>query len=175
MMASRPSCPLTEPSQSELDWLLKAGVEIKALIDPEPMRVAAGLRAADGLFEPDADSPRWLAFDEVTTDDIVFWQPRLGMMACWTGRTFALGQDIIDNAATYSFDCALNIFADPLEWLRARRDGIVVLDWSRAFDRLRDTPRIAIAESLLHTYQRVMKPPRMPELFVIPDRRRAAA
>jgi hypothetical protein len=80
----------------------------------------------------------------------------------------------MDDASTYAFDCALNIFSSPLDWLRAERDGIVVIDWSRAFDRLRDAPRITIAEELLPLYRRQMKPRSMPELFVIQAERRAA-
>lgn len=174
MNASRPYPPLACPSQSELDWLMKADVAIGTLVEPVPMQVAAGYVAHDGLFEPDASGYRWLAFEDPDADDIVFWQPRRRLMACWTGRAFALGQDVVDRAATCSFDGTLNIFDDPLDWLRARRDGIVVLDWSQAFDRLRDTTSIAIAETLLPTYRRFMKPSRMPQLFVIPNRSDAA-
>lgn len=81
---------------------------------------------------------------------------------------------MIYNPGTYSFNCALNIFVDPLDWLRAKRDGIVVLDWTRAFDRLRDAPRIALAESLVPKYERYMRPAHMPKLFVISNKRRAA-
>jgi hypothetical protein len=92
------------------------------------------------------------------------------------GRAFALGQAVIDDPSTYSFDCNLNIFADPLEWLRAKRDGIVVLPnkWLLTFDRLRDVPRVAIVEQLLPLYRRHMKPSRLPELMILPERRQAA-
>jgi hypothetical protein len=45
---------------------------------------------------------------------------------------------------------------------------------SIGFDRLRDAPRIALAESLLPLYRRHMKPTRTPELFIISDKRKAA-
>lgn len=173
MMASRPSCPLSCPSQADLDALARAGVSVMTLIRPEPMQIARGHKARDGLFEP-YPSDRWHAFPVSAADDIVFWQKKTGKIATWTGRTFALGEEIIGEASTYSFDCALNIFSDPLDWLRARRDGIVVLDWNRAFDRLRDAPRIAVAEDILPLYRRHMKPARMPRLLVFPSRRRAA-
>ena len=149
MNASRHPCPLTYPSQSELDAFRREAVQPLSLAKPAPLLVAHGDVAADGLFETDASGERWFAFDEFEVGDTVFWHPRSGRLASWTGRAFALGEQIIDEAATYSFDCALNIFDGPLAWLRARRDGIVVLDWSRAFDRLRDAPRVAIAEPLL--------------------------
>ena len=129
-----------------------------SLAQPLAMKVALGHIAPDGRFEPDIRRDRWFVFDEAEADDMVFWQRQTGRLTTWSGRAFALGQAAIDEAATYSFDCSLNIFDDPLDWLRSRRDGIVVLDWTRAFDRLRDAPRIALAESLLPLYRRHMRP-----------------
>lgn len=176
MMARRAECPLTCPTQAELDEFLRAGINIMALATPRAMQIAIGGIAGDGLFEPHAAGQRWCAFAQGDQDEIVFWHRTSGAMTSWTSRCFALGEQIIGDPATFSFDCALNIFADPIDWLRARRDGIVILPdrWSDAFDRLRDCPRIALAERLLPLYRRHMKPSHMPELTVIPDRRRAA-
>lgn len=176
MMASRPECPLDCPSQAALDAFRQGGVDIMALATPSAMQIARGYVAHDGLFEPDAGGDEWLAFRDNRADDIVFWRRETGALVSWSGRVFALGQDVIDEATTYSFDCALNVFFDPLDWLRSRRDGIVVLPnaWPKAFDRLRDCPRIALAESMLPLYRRHMQPARLPELFIIPDQRRAA-
>jgi hypothetical protein len=172
MNASRPEVSLTAPSQTEISWFIRQGVSTTAMVRPIAMMVAVGSRASDGLFDNSNGGERWLAFEQ--EDDWVFWQPRHGAFATYVGRAFALGEDIIDNPGTYSFDCALNIFSDPLDWLRAKRDGIVVLDWARAFDRLRDLPRMAIIETLLPLYRRHMQPRHTPELFVIPGRRQAA-
>lgn len=174
MMASRPDYRLACPTQAELDAFQRLGIDIMALATPVAMQVAVGSIAANGLFEPEGDGARWFAFPEIEADDIVFWHRTSGQMASWCGRVFALGEEIIGEPATYSFDCALNIFDSPLDWLRAKRDGIVVLDWERAFDRLRDCPRIAIAEGLLSRYRQHMKPAHLPELLVIPSRRSAA-
>ena len=65
---------------------------------------------------------------------------------------FALGEEQIDNTGLYSFEGCLSIHANPLEWLRASRDGIFVLDWCRAFDRLRYCPRIAVHQPCLAQY-----------------------
>lgn len=176
MTSSTPCRDLQCPRQAELDWFRNVGVGIMVLASPEPMRIANG-RVAHGVFEPDPSGDRWCAFEEPEANDIVFWQPRTRAMASWTGRAFALGQIVIDSLETYSFDCNLNIFADPLDWLLAKRDGIVVLQgkWPFAYERLRDAPRIAIADSLLPLYRRHMKPRRMPELFVLPESQRRAA
>lgn len=173
MMASRSPTPLACPNQAELDWLLAQGIPIEAIATPVALMVATGAAASDGLFESRAAGPRWIAFGQ--DDDIVFWQPRTGELARDTGRAFALGESAISNPGTYAFDCSLNIFRGPADWLASNRDGIVVLDWSQAFDRLRDAPRIAIAEPLLPTYRRFMKPARLPELFVLPEHGRIAA
>jgi hypothetical protein len=176
MMASRPDCALACPTQADLEAFRRAGIDIMALATPAAMQIARGHAAHDGLFEPEPCGDQWLAFREHGADDIVFWHRRTDRLASWSGRAFALGEDIIDQPQTYSFDCALNIFADPIDWLRARRDGIVVLptQWPFAFDRLRDVPRVAVAEPLLAVYRRHMKPAHLPELLVIPERRAAA-
>jgi hypothetical protein len=176
MMSSRPPCPLTCPTQGELDRLVQAGVSILALARPEPVMVARGTIAHDGLFEPHPHGDRWFAVAVPEADDIVFWLMESGAIATWSRRAFALGEMTTHQAMTYAFDNALNIFADPLEWLQAGRDGIVVLPgrWPLAFDRLRDAPRIAVAEEILHLYRKHMKPARMPKLLVIPARKRAA-
>jgi hypothetical protein len=173
MMAALPSLDLLLPTQEELDWLLAQDISITALVRPLAMKVATGDIGQHGYFEAANSGPRWLAFEQ--EHDLLLWNPRGRLLVAESRRSFALGEDIVDNPSTYAFDCNLNIFAEPLEWLRANRDGIVVIDWSRAFDRLRDVPRIAIAEALLPTYRLFMKPGRMPELLVIPTARRAAA
>jgi hypothetical protein len=153
-------------------WLFQAGVPVRTLMDLTPIRKAIGTIATDGRFEDDPAGQTFLVFPEA--EDAVFWQPRAGKLATWNGRAFALGEDAIYNPGTYAFDCNLSVFSDPLEWMRSRCDGIVVLDWSRAFDRLRDCPRIAVAEPLLFQYRRAMKPPRLPDVLVLTDRRAAA-
>jgi hypothetical protein len=175
--SSRPQCypDLSSYSglrQDHIDWLLKLGVDIETMIRPAAMLLAYGHKAHDGRFEEGGQVP-WLVFPE--PEDCIYWQPRTGDLTTWNGRAFALGEGLIYQPETYAFDCSLNIFASPLEWLQAKRDGIVVLDWSRAFDQLRECPRIAVSEAVLFQYRRHMKPGRLPELFVIPKDGMAAA
>lgn len=176
MRASREDCPLACPSQSDLNTLQRLGIDIMALATPVAMQVAHGNCAEDGLFEADPSGARWYAFQEFAVGDIVFWHYPSGRLVSWCGRAFALGEDVIGEPATYSFDCALNIYDSPIDWLLSRRDGIVILprEWPTAFDRLRDCPRIALAERLLPVYRSHMKPRRLPELSIIPELRRAA-
>lgn len=158
-------------SPVQLDWLVAQGVSLDVLFCFLPIRVARGT-AKGGRFWEEEDGQSFIVFPQET--DTVFWSPVSGALVSEEGRAFALGQDVIDNPGTYALGGRLNIFADPLEWLRAECDGIVVIEWSRAFDRLRDCPRIAVAEPLLATYQKSMKPQRMPAVSVIKSSRRAA-
>lgn len=158
---------------THFDWLRRAGVHTDVITTVMPIRVARGSVAEDERFDDDPEGAAFLVFEEA--DDLVFWQPRTGQIGTRHGSAFALGEAAILDPATYSFDGNLNIFTDPLEWLLSGADGIVVLDWSRAFDRLRDCPRIAIAEDLLFLYRRHMKPARLPELSVLVATRKAVS
>ncbi|MBX4948405.1 hypothetical protein HJA95_02055 [Rhizobium binae] len=156
--------------QRHLDWLTSSGVPMSAIIRPEPIRCAHGYKALDGRFDHDPSGPVWLVFFE--PEDIVFWQPGTDELATWHGRAFALGERVIDAASTYAFGYPLRIFANPIHWLQRNRDGIVVVDWSCAFDRLRHTPCVAVPDDLLSLYQRNMRPARLPKLFVVPEPQR---
>lgn len=137
------------------------------------LTTATGTINRAGYFDPHPNGERFIAFHELR--DIIFWHPTSGRVATLARRSFALNEDHIDNAATYAFDCNLNVFPGVLDWLIGGGDGIVVLDWSKAFDRLRCVPRIAIDERILPTYRKWMQPPRMPRVFVIPIAGRKAA
>ena len=157
-------------------WLLKVGVPPETLASmsaQNPLCVATGRRRAEGLFDDDEGGQPFLVFEE--PDDMVFWQPRTGEIATAFGNSFALGEAAVDDPGTYAFDNHLNLFGTPLDWLRARCNGCVVLNWSRAFAHLRHAPRIAVSEDVLFLYRRHMKPTRMPETLVISDSPRVAA
>jgi hypothetical protein len=159
--------------RAEIDWLIARGVSPAAIIHPSLIMTCRGSRAKDGRFEGDPGGQRWFVFSE--QHDLVFWNPLTGEIATDTGRAFALGEELIGNPATTAFDQYLTIFANPLQWLRNERRGIFVLNWQFAFDRLRDVPRIAVAEPLLATYHKMMKPRHMPRLAVLPKTERVAA
>lgn len=154
------------PTPQQLGWLLTEGVRMSAVMKPPMLLLARGARAPDGCFEDDPAGVDWLVFPEA--EDCIFWQPRSGELATWNGRAFALGEDLIGAAGTFAFGGYIRIFQDPLDWLRADRDGVVIADWSQAFDRLRDVPRLAVAEALLDILKDHLQPPHLPEIFVIP-------
>ncbi|WP_137113352.1 hypothetical protein [Mesorhizobium sp. GR13] len=153
-------------------WLLDRRVPVETLISLTPIRSIRGVIAHDGRFDEDPEGEMFLAFREV--EDVVFWRPGSEQIGTWLGRSFALNEDVITDSSTYLFG-NLNIYRSPLDWLRNACDGIVILDWMRAFERLRDCPRIAISEDILFQYQRHMQPLHMPELLVITTGKAVAA
>ena len=173
-MNARIDSPLLAALQQvHINWLLAHGVSPTAIIKPAPVMLCRGERARDGHFDENPDGNVFLAFEEC--DDFVFWRPSTGETVTAYGRAFALGEELIDNPATCALGQYLNIFADPLEWLKHERRGIAILNWRLAFERLRWVSRIAVAEALLPTYRRYMKPIRMPDLAVLPAAEMSAA
>lgn len=160
--------PLTlEPlSETEVDWLLKKDVPLAALQEPTPIMTAGGRRLKAGNFEPNPEGRKWLVFEQ--EHDLIFWQPATGEIASETGRAFALGEENLQNPWATALDRYLNVFADPIEWLRDGRRGIVIIKWKDAFDYLRDCAAIAVPEILLSKYRRFMRPPYMPRLAIRP-------
>lgn len=153
-------------------WLNQKGVERKVIPNKTSIFLATGIRANDGYFEENEDGSDWLIF--IQQGDIVFWQPETDQYATWNGHAFALWEHLIWNAGSCSLGNALNIYADPIDWLRNNRNGIVVFDWKRAYFMLGYCPRICLPECLVTTYQQYMRHPHKPEVFVRADGRIAA-
>jgi hypothetical protein len=151
--------------QSHIDWLIAQGVPAIAIVMPYAVEIARGIRAADGIFEHDPLGTLWFVFNE--PDDTICWDPKTGEVATDLGRAFALGQDEIANPGATSLGRWFHIHESPLDWLRAARQGIVVLRWEWAFEQLRDVERIAVPEGLVTRYQKSMKP-KLPDVGVIP-------
>jgi hypothetical protein len=156
----------------QFKWLLEQGVPVDTLISLTPIHCLQGIVANDGRFDEDPCGKTFLAFRE--PEDVVLWRPGTEQIGTWLGRSFALNEDAIYNPGTYIFNHALNVYRSPLDWLRNRCDGCVVIDWNRAWPRLQDVPRIAVDETLLLKYRRHMQPPKGPEAFVVTDWRAAA-
>ena len=123
------------------EWLADRGVPSPAITEPWPIRSARV--KFDGLhgFDFNTEGDQALIFkaeDRGEQTDFVAWEPRTGNLASWYGNAFCLGDaDDIFNPATYFRDGYLRIHASPLEWLRAGRDGIVILRRDFAYAHLR--------------------------------------
>lgn len=164
MDARRAEIWLESLKQGQLDQLTGAGVTVGSLIRPTPVMATRGAGAHDGRFDYyPRSSPDWLAFEE--DEDFVFWHPSEDRLATAEGRAFALGETDITNAGTYALDGWLSVWPSPLAWLRAGRRGIVIVDWDRVFDRLRDCPRI-LGETvqLAERIDTLMHPTRLPAI-----------
>jgi hypothetical protein len=102
----------------------------EALLCPWPMG-ACWASFQGHIFETDPGGVRAATFaviDGGEIIDIAAWQPRSGKFASWRGQAFCLGDlDDIFNPATYFAGGALRIHRTPLEWLKAGREGIVIL------------------------------------------------
>jgi len=90
------------------------------------------------------------------------------------GNAAVLGQEAIDHAK--AADTYVHIFGDPIEWLRHRCRGAVVLDWSVARFALADLPAIACATEFLAARidKELRQPLAVPPLFVRETHRAAA-
>jgi len=146
-------------SQEKIDWLLAHDVPPLALgsgNNPPLKRSDAGIVI---LIE-----------DEAGAIDCATWSLQNGgEITLLTCAAFALGEEQISNPGAYSFDGSLRIHETPLQWLQADRSGIVVVDWRKAFDRLRHVPKLTVPESLLRTYRQAMKPAG-PQVLVATER-----
>jgi len=121
----------TDLSVQDHEWLTSHGVSPSAIIEPWPIRSARV--QFDGLhgFDFATESEQALVFkaeDRREQIDFIAWERRTGNLASWYGNAFCLGDvDDIFNPATYFAGDALRLHETSLDWLRADRDGIVIL------------------------------------------------
>jgi hypothetical protein len=97
--------------------------------------------------------------------DLVAWLPKSGALASWLGASFCLGDERqIDGPY---LDEPLQVWRSPVSWLKAERRGIVIVEKSRAFDRLRDVPEL-VCEDPDHAHALrgvVSSPPIVPRVI----------
>jgi hypothetical protein len=164
-----------EPSQQELDWFLRQGVTEDALVQPWPIGATSVL--FDGHnFAPDPNGVRAITIVVIDCGyiiDIAAWQPRSGQMASWFGRAFCIEQDQVSNPATYFADGALLVHATPLEWLRAGREGIVILRPELSYIYLGRCRRLWVSDlQLAAIVRRQLQPPKPKVQIIVADTER---
>jgi hypothetical protein len=141
------------PKNAELRWLLAQGITGEAMASPWPIRGSSVIFDGNVFSFADAGSNRAVIFraeDFGATVDLIAWQPRTGQLATWCGVGFCLGNaDNIHNPGTYFDGGSLHVHGTPLEWLRADRDGIVIVQWRDAYGRLRFCPRAICSNELV--------------------------
>ena len=121
--------------------LRRRGVPDSA-IDHDPGHEGGPIRVARVVFEQgffdfaSEDGPEaTLAYVSVARDwrgyasDIVAFDLAGRVIAAWLGREALLGAH---HVLAPRFDEPLRVFDSPVSWLRGERDGIVIIDWTRA-------------------------------------------
>jgi hypothetical protein len=158
------------PSDDQVRWLLRYGVEAAAMVGPWPIG-AATVRFDVGTFDLNPTGECALTFrvhecGEVI--DLVAWHAHTGKLASWRGTAFAIGQQAIFNPATYFGGGTLRVHRTPLEWLLADRDGIVIVKPELTYAYVRNLRRVSCADTAyLQQVKQWLEPPRPSvELFV---------
>lgn len=128
-------------SQVAIDNLVSRGVPPLALgRDPLPWRDGYALRAARVVINPDLGLFAFSACDPASINalimplrdesgdaaDLLAWSPREDRAALWAGNVCLAGQQEISSDA--GAQEPVQVRASILEWLRAGRAGVVVLD-----------------------------------------------
>jgi hypothetical protein len=125
---------------SEFERFLKSGVPARSLVYPElPARARVTLFPDRPLFDFANDVGEdgvpafvFLARDEFgDACDLVAWAPGEARVAVWLGRASMLGLDQLWQPRLMQ-EGALPVCETPLEWLRAERRAVVILDPTRA-------------------------------------------
>ena len=167
--------PIHSLNQAQINWLLRQGVMPLSIVTPEPIYIAPGSRADGGFFyhqkPDDPKMPGWLALQpsELEFADIFYWHPASRIFAWEFGyrRGFALGQDILENPGATALGQAINIYADVMTWLKAGREGLVIVDWDQAHARLRHVGHVAVDPAILALYKFHMPTTRLPRVSVL--------
>ncbi len=68
-------------------------------------------------------------------EDVIAWQALSGKVAAWLGHACMLGEDTLVGPRLGD---GLTVHASPLDWFKANRYGVVVLDPVRSGPKLRD-------------------------------------
>ncbi len=140
------------PNALQVQWLTSQGVSFDALLHPWPIG-ATRIRFDEGRFDIDAkgkDALTFVCFDGDEPIDICAWQPKTGEIASYTGSAIFLGdEDDIFNPASWFGGDDLLVHSTPLEWLRADREGVVILDHARAGHLLAQCRSVSVANDAL--------------------------
>lgn len=152
------------PDGKALMWFKSQGVVIDSMATPYPVIVAKVAFSNANTFSFDVDGVDAYIFqaeDRGEVIDLVAWRPP-ATLATLRGVAFCVGDaDDILNPATYSDDGALRVHPTALEWLKAEREGIVIVQPRYAFAYLSQARCIECADTE-HAAQldRWLRPPK---------------
>jgi hypothetical protein len=139
------------PDNATIRWLLDQGVTIEAMTAPLSILAGHVIYEPSGVYIPNAFgefSCILPAFDGEGLVDLVAWSPRSGRIASRLGIVGLLGEGQAERAAANLAGVPLPIWRTPLDWLRAGRRGVVMVDRSCAAHLLGGLPVCAADASL---------------------------
>jgi hypothetical protein len=170
--------------QSDLDYFAAQGISGLDLANPDPVLKAGIILEGGGatfIFEhhTDTDEGRDAFILPVSgggITDLVAYDPEIGLLATWLGRAFAINEASIWEPNLDGNP--LPVWRDPIGWLKAKRQGIVLLRPEQAYSYLDHLPGV-IAEDVQHgeELERLLWTPRRKVSVFLRDtnERRAAA
>jgi hypothetical protein len=142
--------------QSDLDHFAALGISGLDLANPD-MVLKAGIILDDGgntiVFEhhtdTDSGTDAFILPVEGTFGivDLIAFDPETGLLATWLGRAFAINEASIWEPNLDGDP--LPVWRDPVGWLKAKREGIVLLKPQQAYSYLDHLPGV-IAEDVQH-------------------------
>ena len=129
-------------------WLQERSV-FDAALGVCPQVGTAHVTFYEDHFEEDPDgSPAFIfvIHDSGEFIDFAAWDHKTGQLGTWRGFGFAINQDAISNPASRFDGGALRVHANPLAWLKAERDGIVIANPARTYAYLRNYGPLSFAD-----------------------------
>jgi hypothetical protein len=126
-----------------LRWLLDQGVTVAALATPWAIHAGHVSFEPSGLYRPNICGEFAYIFGCIDGDglaDLVAWSPRVGGIASRLGVAAVLGQRQAEEARDDVTARPLRIWRNPLGWLKAGRNGVVIVDHLGAAHLLADLP-----------------------------------
>jgi hypothetical protein len=165
---------LDYPAEDDVRWLFEQGVSSTALLEPTPVLAGEALFLGNHTFDFNHGGERVLVVE--TDCDVIAWQLRSKKAATWRGVAFALGEEAIWNPAAWFTGGALKVHATPLNWLKANREGICIVQPRLTYAMLRHVPRIAVTDPQFgRQVQQWLKPPKSSVKILVAVPERAAA
>jgi hypothetical protein len=163
---------------TEFAALLDNGIGAPALIWPDlPARAAVVFRDNRPLFDFASDAGVdstddaslalvFLALDEGgEAADLVAWASGTNHIAAWFGEATLLGSERLLLPRLYD---PLQVFPDPLAWLKAGRNGVVVVNPAKAW-RLPEGETLAVGDIEFGERLAALLQPPAPKIFVKGD------
>jgi hypothetical protein len=164
------------------EWFLRQGVPSPALVYPEMPRRARVILYddrpvfdfADDVGDDDAgvDAMIFLARDDLGGPcDLVAWTFGRRKLASWYSAAALLGAEDI-RVPRLTPEGALPVHRTPLGWLKAEREGVVIIEERRGALELRDFGPLAAEDEAHGLELQMLFRNREPQIYV-PERRAA--